>query len=374
MKKFIITFIIFCSGKFVSAQPNDESMITPFWDFYSDNHLSAVATGKGITGIASKNDISGILLNPASLNFESKDQLHAGTIYKSNVPWLPSLNISDLSLREVYPTIFGGFGYKINKNFQTGFVYHNNSSFLFNLGEVIRTNEFGEVLDRYEAYIRLNVHSFTVPLVVNYNIMSFGFSVTYSLFTGYANAVTTPSNPEGTEAKASFGKFIPQFGMQILPTNNLAFGLFLMPGFTQSIEWKTGNGSVSTSNPHSFPLKLGVGSELRLKYFNLSLDYNYAHTSADYRLKDRHDFHFGMEYPVDEKWTVRSGFYSQKDYRSDNVVWLDAPGSYDQIFITLGGSLKLKNSTFNLSVMDSHLFSSGLIKKTQVTGSFSYNF
>jgi hypothetical protein len=333
------SFLVLCLSQLLSAQQTfDEVLITPFWGFYSENNLSAVSDGRGVTGVASKNDIAGILLNPASLDVYKKYQVHAAVVYKSNVPWLTSLGESDLSLKELHPTIFVAGGYRVNEIIQTGFAYCNNTGFMLDLGTIIETNEFGEEIGRFDADERFNVHSFTVPFVVNYDIVSLGVNATYSLFSGRLNF----ASPIG--GRSSFGRFIPQAGFQIKPFNIFSFGAAFSPGFTQSIEWKFDDGRTETSNLQSFPMKLTAGVELMLKYFVLNLDYNFANTSVDKRLRDRHDFHFGMEFPVNEMWIVRGGIYTLKDYRSNEVNWLDPIGSYNQTYMTIGGSVKIKNS------------------------------
>jgi long-subunit fatty acid transport protein len=358
----------------------EDHRINPFWNFYSENNLSASANGRGITGTASDNDISGINLNPASWNMESKFQLHAEVVYKSNVTWLPELELSDLYLKQVHPTVLAGAGYKPFQNFQAGFIYHNDNSFALNIGEIIATNEFGEELYRYEAVMKVNRHSFTVPLAYRTKMLSVGAAFTYSLFTGYEGPAGSPGNgvdidslPKGT---SSFGKFIPAFGIIFTPAEIFSVGLSFTPQFEEAVEWKWQFGGMEQTETFKetvFPLRLAAGSELRTRHFNVLLDYRFDQTSTSENLKDRHSVHFGMEYPVNDTWLLRGGFFAERDYRREDVQWLDAPGSYDRISLTLGSRLKLKDYTINLSVMDSHI-SSGIIQMTQVNASINYEF
>lgn len=82
MKKTLLyTLLILLSAGFLYTQPKgpanefNETLMTPFWEFYSQNNLSTINAGMGLTGIANSNDISGITLNPASLDLKNKFEL-----------------------------------------------------------------------------------------------------------------------------------------------------------------------------------------------------------------------------------------------------------------------------------------------------------
>ena len=83
MKTFIfaLTALIFTLNIF--SQPN-EIMINPYWYFYSNNHLDAVSSGMGSTGIASVGSLSTVYLNPASMEINGKYQANIQYTYKSN--------------------------------------------------------------------------------------------------------------------------------------------------------------------------------------------------------------------------------------------------------------------------------------------------
>ena len=56
-----------------------------FWDFYTDNRISTAACGRGYTGIACTDDLSGIFINPASFSRNGKRQFYFEYIYKNNL-------------------------------------------------------------------------------------------------------------------------------------------------------------------------------------------------------------------------------------------------------------------------------------------------
>ena len=104
------------------------------------------------------------------------------------------------------------------------------------------------------------------------------------------------------------------------------------------------------------------------------IDYNYSNDSKDEKLANRSDIHFGAEYDIDNSFTLRTGFFSQKDYRNKEIDWFDDVGVYSQIFTAMGISYKRDSFTLNLAAMDSHLFSSGKMKQTYINAGMSYDF
>jgi hypothetical protein len=85
-----------------------------------------------------------------------------------------------------------------------------------------------------------------------------------------------------------------------------------------------------------------------------------------------------MEYNVKENIKLRTGFLTQRDYRdSESQEYYQenfAFGNHDQIFTTIGLSYRINSLTINLSLMDSHLFSTGSIEQTYVNTGISYSF
>ena len=123
----IFTFIsifLFSFNSYSQTLSTYDSRINYFWDFYSNNRLSVINAGKGCTGIAGENEISGVLLNPASLNINKKFQLHAEYVYKTNVTWLPSSEGDNPRLKQFNPAFMISGAYRFNNYLQTGLMFY----------------------------------------------------------------------------------------------------------------------------------------------------------------------------------------------------------------------------------------------------------
>ncbi len=88
MKNIICIIIVFVLSSLPSfSQNNEDNILSPFWDYYSNNYLNTLSAGKGFTGIASESDITGFMLNPASIKLDTKYQLNVQYTFKSNGSW-----------------------------------------------------------------------------------------------------------------------------------------------------------------------------------------------------------------------------------------------------------------------------------------------
>jgi long-subunit fatty acid transport protein len=355
-------------------------MINPFWDFYSFNYLSTQSSGKGFTGAATENDLSGLLINPASVNIEKKFQVNAQYTYKSNQPWLTGLAFTDWYIKQQTFSGSIGFGYRIDKNFQIGFLYNNPAGYYLDLGEIIRTDSLGNEIGRYELYYNFNQHAFNLPFIYSAGSFKLGTSLSYTIYrSSTPGLISTPENPEGylyeddiigeTEIlKAQFGFiFSSPFGFSI--------GSSVTSGGKSIVKYKFPSTGNEAYNDASFPWKVTAGAQYRVPKtsWTFSADYNFIGTSVRNNLRDRHDVHFGIENNITKNWTLRAGFFTLFDYRSDDANWFDPVAEYDQYFVTFGGSYKSKNVTVNLSVLTSE-FSSGMIKNTIVNGGLTFDF
>ena len=113
MKRIIFALTLFTlmssSAFSQNFQNGNSSLFLPFWDFYSVNYLSSKAAGRGYTGIAGDNDISGTIFNPASLELKDKFQVYGEYVFKSNLSAEPNIYFD---LKELHPVMLAGFGFK----------------------------------------------------------------------------------------------------------------------------------------------------------------------------------------------------------------------------------------------------------------------
>ncbi len=370
MKKTRIALTLFAliTTNLSISQPNDP-MINSYWYFYSSNFLDAVSSGKGNTGIGSTGNISAIQLNPASMEIPGKYQADLQYTYKTNQPWLPGLDIGDLYLKQNIFSGSAGFGYRINKNFQVGFLYSNPKSMTLNVGEIITTNEFGEEINRYDAYDKYNIHSFSVPLVYSTEKLRLGLSVSYNLHRRYANF----SNNNEVTGKVNL--FNLQGGIIVKPLKELSIGVTFSPQISGDVTYDTPLFFYEEDYEVVIPMEFGAGIEytFRGNFLKLSGDYTYTNSSIETYQKDLHKAHLGIEYLVDKNWTVRTGFFTSPDVRDLPGSYFNYNESYEQIFLTLGATLKLKKASLSLAVMDSHISSDDL-KYTFINGGLTFDF
>ncbi len=371
--------IIFLNSPGVFSQRND-IMLSSYWDFYSNNYLSSQSSSRGFTGIAGENDLSGTVLNPAALTINKKWTVYGEYTYKSNMTWLRTLGFPDTDLKQYHPSLSAGAGYKINDYFSAGLMYYNSNSHKFSYN-FIRTNEFGETIETYEAYDKASISTISMPLVFKYkSILKLGISLNYSFF----HRVMGPYGNIGNEiifddVKANFQKFYPIAGVVITPVKQWSIGFVFKPELREKIVWEFPNGTTET-NPYEniFPMHLGAGTKVSISKINLNLyaDYNYYKTSVEEIMKDRHNFNAGAEYLYDKNLVLRLGFFTMFDNRNfdGSVTWLEPEDKYTQYFITVGSSFTHKNITYSLAFMDSHLLSTGYLSQSLLNAGLSYNF
>jgi hypothetical protein len=372
MRKLVLLGILFLlSGIARSQSPfnSPDILIYPFWDFYAENKLSATNAGKGNTGVASENDLSGITLNPASFEPVNKFQVIGSYEMKSSVPWLSS----NMYLKTIHPTVLAGVGYKINNNFSAGLIYSNQNSFKIDFGEIIQTNEFGQIIGTYEAYERYTTNNFTVPLVYKSKYFKAGVNLSAIWYKGFSGYGDSDSNQFST----NFWKFIPTVGIITSPTETFSFGLTYSPSYKQTIEWTSAN-SANTykyNTPNYYPATFSAGTEIKLldKRLIFDLDYRFANTSINPAMKDRHDINFGMQYSVLPDLILRTGFYTSRDYR-EGSNYIDEVGKYNTYFLTLGGTYKCKGYSFSMALINGDLIRTTPVSHTRLGATISYDF
>jgi len=340
-------------------------IISPFWTFYSDNYLSTASLGKGYTGVGSLGDISITSLNPASLNLDKKFQIQVQYTYKTSQPWLPEVE-NDISLKQNLFSISAAFGYRINKSFQTGFLYSNPQSLYMHLGNIIVTDTYGNETGTYEGYGKYIIHSFSVPFVYSTDEFRFGVTANYSLYTNIS------AMPADYVVTGTMDKFNIQFGMMVTPSEQFSVGATFVPGFTGNVDYTDG----VSQNQSTMPMRFGLGVEYTFKKssMKISADYDYSNTSVIQEFRDQHQFHLGIEYPINRTWTVRAGAFNTEDPRNlSQGIWVNSNDNLNQVCLTAGATCKLNKLEASIAIMDSHV-SPGTIKNTYINGGLTYNF
>jgi len=372
MRKLVLLGILFLLSGIAKPQSpfnSPDILIYPFWDFYTENKLSATNAGKGNTGVAAENDLSGITLNPASFEPVNKYQVIGSYEMKSSVPWFSS----DTYLKTIHPTVLAGVGFKINNNFSAGFIYSNQNSFKLDLGEIIITNEFGQILGTSEAYQRYTTNNFTVPLVYKSKYFKAGVNLSAIWYKGFAKY----GDSADYQFSTGFWKFIPTLGIITSPTETFSFGLTYSPSYKQTIEWTSVNSAntYSYNTPNYFPATFSAGTELKLLNRRLifDLDYRFANTSINPAMKDRHNINFGAQYSVMPDLILRTGFYTSLDYR-EGSNYLEEVGKYNTYYLTFGGTYKYKGYSLSMSLINGDLIRKTSVSHTRLGATLSYDF
>lgn len=372
----LFPFIFFFNYSNTYTQSLDDLMLSTYWDFYSTNYLSTQASGRGYTGIAGKNDLSGALLNPASLELNSKYTVITGYIFKSTSQYLPK-SFNDMFLEQYHPTGIGGVGIKLNKFLQMGVLVHVDNSYIFSLKNVIITNEFGQTIDSGDVDQKLSASTLSLPVSVNYKEkFKAGINLNYSFYSNYLSNYRPVSSEQGYEATARFQVFYPTLGLIYSPTKYFSIGAVFTPEIRARAKSKTGSTETEYRDENIIPMKISAGLDYNFNAIPLKvlIDYNYSKSSADERMRDRHDLNIGFEYKPNEVLILRTGFFTVRDMRKTDNFGIYPYGSYSQYFITAGASYQLKHFMFNLALMDSHVLSSGEFKRTMINGSVSWEY
>jgi len=365
--KYLTLALIFSSISLFSQDYYDV-MINPFWDFYSNNYLNAISSGKGYTGISENGNISSTRLNPAALDITNKFQADLQYTYKTEQPWLEYI-ADDINLTPNIFSLSAGFGYKINKNFNVGILYSNPSSITLDLGKIIITNEFGQEIGSYEAYEKYETHSFSVPLACIIENFRFGVNLNYTLHRRYLNF-------DDSIYTGKFDKFNFQAGVIYRPIKHLSFGASFTPQISGNSENSFEHVAQEEETKVLMPMTFTVGFDYMFKgnFLKIAGDYTYVNLSARDNLKDRNQVHFGIEYIVNKNWEVRTGFFTFADPRDlSGNNWGNPQDNYDQVFLTIGTTYKISGFGISLAIMDSHI-SSGIIKNTFANAGINYDF
>jgi long-subunit fatty acid transport protein len=381
---FVLLVINFYSVSLFSQYTYESKIGDPYtnpkWEYYSENMLSAVSAGKGFSGVASSGDITSICLNPASPVIRNKVQFYFGSTAKSNIYLIP--NDNSYYIENGFPSIFAGGIFRFSKYFNLGLIYRNDLSYKEVVNKVSDSvnNLYyadGEISDQ------MITHNITIPVFYRRERFSVGANVNIINYrTDEKVKFHSPGLPDYNEnSYSTLWKLSFQFGVLFQLKDYLSFGATYAPGMTQETEWYfNGEDDKPYSSMVKFPDKFSIGSEVSLmkKRLNLTLDYQFVNNSVYYDyLKNRSNIHFGIEYAVDSNLTLRTGYFTLYDFRNvpnNSVKWPGGVYSYEQFFVTVGGSYKYTFLSFNLAVMDSHLILNSNVSHTKINGGISLDF
>ncbi len=358
-----------------------ENSCNSFYNFYSINKLSSVASGRGYSGIADQGNLSLGILNPASIELDRTWQIYYEMNDKDQVEFQEYDRC--VSFEKYKNSKVFGLALK-RSGFNAGIIYYQQSSYDFSTCIPCYYNE--SIVDSFYYHLKNMVTYLTIP--VNYSVNDWLKVGTTLQFERY----------ESRDPHAIFGQYgiseiilgkvdlqiiRPKFGISLNPIQNLTFGATFLPQAKKSVIKEYGGyyGEVKfRENP--FPMQIGAGLKYTMPFapINVLADFNYSKDSVYDYLKDRTDYNVGLEYTWREILTVRTGYYTQMDYRdlnatyedTDHIYW-DDQISYEQNFLTMGLSYKWRGFQFNASYMDSGLMKAGDIEQSYLNLGIAYN-
>jgi len=392
MKKLMaLITVFFCSSVFAQTNVSIityDPFFTPFVDFYASPKLSAISGGRGCTGIADEEggpEFS--LLNPASLMVKGF-VLSAGYNYKTDMEWYPGDKF-----RAYQPPILAGIGFSLFDKLNIGALYYDKSNFKFVVKfdettiiddpSTIREDEGG--LPLYVAVDDVCQRTLSFP--VSYaplKTFKMGINLNYSFF---SHDFYIGDNNNVFE-KTRFELFTADFGLIIKPSDRYSLGLTLTPQYTKQFIkeriyeysfisdslWPMEIGGYTIPEPkvNKFPLSAGLGVKYLLsEKIKLFADYHFVNASIYPHYSDRHDINLGVEY-LHKKTTLRAGAYTLRDFRKPSMWLQESAGKEHQYFLTCGVTQPVGPMEISLSLMDSHILSSGSLKQTQVSCGLNY--
>ncbi len=389
MKKFMVLITFFlCSS--VLAQTNVsiityDPFFTPFTDFYASHKLSVVSGGRGYAGLADEGGPEFSLMNPASLNNKGLI-FSAGYNYKTDMEWYPGAKFTAYQ-----PPLLAGLGFSMFDKLNIGALYYDKSNFKFvvdlsdyYLEDSTTIREDDSDLSSLILIDEIYQRTISIPISFCFNkYFKVGVDFDYSFFFHKFYVEKTPDSYE----KASFELLTTTLGLNIKPTDDIAFGFTFSPEYKKQFttervfafilpdtSWPDDlyNDTILEPKENKFPLSAGLGIKYLLsEKIKLFADYHFVNASIYPYYFDRHDINIGVEY-LHKKTTLRAGAFTLMDFRKPDMWLQESAGTEHQYFLTGGASYPFGPVEINLSLMDNHLLSPGNLKQTQISCGLNY--
>ena len=269
----------------------------------------------------------------------------------------------DIDLNSINPIYRIGYGFNINNYLAIALMYSTYQSVQEDLGAVPTTGinpDTGnvEVDGSLRLFTNFSVNSFTLPIVIRYsNYFQGGVNISAL---HYRNKVYSSGSSQFIGSDIDEIHIVPNFGFIISPTKVFSFGGTYIP------EYKISNTII--------PKKIRLGSSFTFYSWQLFFDGHYTNASVTQSFngkkiayyQDKINIHFGLSHQISPAWLMRIGVFTKKDIRKERITDLgtNVVADGDQVFMTIGSSLKFQDFSIHFSWVDSRLLSSNKIKQT----------
>ncbi len=377
---FLVTILLSFSQLFAQIQEVEceENTFKPNYDFFSKNMLSVEAAGKGYTGVADTGNISKTNINPASLEVMEDAQIYYEYGTKNDIDMF-ELNSTGMMLQKYKSNVCIGFAYRISNSLQTGLLYNKKSNYIADYGYIYNYDNNGVITDIFHIYEKAEISSISLPIAYKHNDkLRFGIGLDINIFHSISKipCLIGEQTYSCQDGEIDFTLLRPRLGIIYKPLRTLSMGFtFTQESRKKIIEeilWHKYEYETNT-----FPMEIVVGIQFSLLSVPLDLlvDFKHSNESGYAEFIDRNDFHVGIEYDLLSNLQIRSGLFTQFDYRNMDYTnedgseyWLDTE-SYDKNFLTFGLSYMWKKMKFDFAVMDSQLFSDSNMAQTHIKAS-----
>ncbi|MDP8267573.1 MAG: hypothetical protein P9L97_02480 [Candidatus Tenebribacter davisii] len=354
-----------------------ECTCKPALEFYANNLVSAKIAGQGYAGVAEIGDISFSNLNPASFDIKNDAQLYYEYGMKNNTTFYSDINAEGNEVTSYRAAVAAAFAYKFTDHVRAGLIYSTKSSYNINLGEMVNTHN-GEILETFQLTEKRYIRSVNLP--ISYVLEKFRFGVGLNLDIYHSEVKNVYPLLNGTWndycGELAFLMFRPKFGAIYTPLQNFSLGIsMLIPA-----EKKLTTDCIFFSlehNTNKFPLEMQVGTKFSSSKIPLSVlvDFSHKHYSDMPEYTDSNNFHLGLEYAPMKKLHLRTGIFTNFDYRNTDYTFTDGAGNeydfwqesdtfVDRKYLSFGLTYFWKRTEINLAVVDSSLLTDSEVKQT----------
>lgn len=344
-----------------------------FWDFYSENNIGARVWGMGGAGVANVEDLTSMVLNPATLMVRKKISFYGEFLTKNKNPWLKEVS-SGIYLESpvVIPDLVG-FGFKVSETVNTGLGFLAPKTFNLDLGKIGISTPDKPIPEEYvQAYTHFRAKKIVLPISVRVTQgVFFGANFNYNFISVKHKLIYKG------ESEVDYWNF--KLGALVQPDNKSSLGLTFVPqkSFSTETEWKDKDTTfVEKFKKTTLPWELRVGFYLHDLGFpvNFACDINFSKNSKIDNQVDRYDYHLGVEIELSREISMLLGYFSRFDYRNPEMGWLTEVGELDQHFLTVGVSVELERFLLHASLRNSDLLSQGSMEQTHFSLGTGFHF
>jgi len=349
----------------------------PIIEFYADNLVSAQIAGQGYAGVADIGDISFSNHNPASFDILNDAQIYYEYGTKNNTTFYSDIISDGNEVTNYRSGVAAAFAYKFSEYVRAGLIYSTKSSYSIDMGEVVNTHN-GEVIATFPIAEKRYVRSVNLPIAYVLEKFRFGVGLNLDIYHSEKEDVYPLQNGcwNGFCGELDFVMFRPKLGAIYSPLQSLSLGVSMLVPTEKKLTTDCSFFSLE-HNTNKFPMEIQVGTKYSSSRIPLSVlvDFSHKHYSDMPEYVDSNNFHLGLEFAPMNKLHLRTGMFTNFDYRNTDYTFTDGAGNeldywqdsetfVDRKYLTFGLTYFWKRTEINLAVVDSSLLTDSDVKQT----------